>query len=118
MVGGGSDGDLACLDAASGKVQWQKSLRTDFGGKPGAKGLSGLVLIDGLHGAEEEANELAEQTGTAVEQGKQVVRAALTMTKVAYRDNQTTAITAGDEEVVVPDCPTVDPPANARPATR
>ncbi|HYV27690.1 MAG TPA: PQQ-binding-like beta-propeller repeat protein, partial [Candidatus Eisenbacteria bacterium] len=31
----GSDGDLACLEIASGKVRWQKNLRADFGGKPG-----------------------------------------------------------------------------------
>ena len=31
----GSDGDLACLETGTGKVRWQKNLRTDFGGKPG-----------------------------------------------------------------------------------
>lgn len=29
----GTDGDLACLEAATGKVVWQKSLANDFGGK-------------------------------------------------------------------------------------
>ena len=43
----GSDGDLACLDAATGKVQWQKSLRTDFGGKPGTWAYSESPLVDG-----------------------------------------------------------------------
>lgn len=43
----GSDGDLACLDVASGKVQWQKSLRTDFGGKPGNWAYAESPLIDG-----------------------------------------------------------------------
>ena len=32
----GSDGDLACLETAAGKVRWQKNLRSEFGGKPGA----------------------------------------------------------------------------------
>jgi len=32
----GSDGDLACFERASGKIVWQKNLRSDFGGKPGA----------------------------------------------------------------------------------
>src|SRR5688572_11573452 len=32
----GSDGDLVCLDLAAGKEKWKKSLRSDFGGKPGA----------------------------------------------------------------------------------
>src|SRR5205085_5836736 len=43
----GSDGDLACLDAATGKVQWQKSLRTDFGGKPGTWAYAESPLVDG-----------------------------------------------------------------------
>lgn len=43
----GSDGDLACLDAASGKIQWHKSLRTDFGGQPGIWAYAESPLIDG-----------------------------------------------------------------------
>jgi outer membrane protein assembly factor BamB len=43
----GSDGDLACLDAASGKILWQKSLRADFGGQPGKWAYSESPLIDG-----------------------------------------------------------------------
>jgi len=43
----GSDGDLACLDAASGKVRWQKSLRADFGGQPGQWAYSESPLVDG-----------------------------------------------------------------------
>lgn len=43
----GSDGDLVCLDAASGKLRWQKNLRADFGGKPGAWAYSESPLIDG-----------------------------------------------------------------------
>jgi len=43
----GSDGDLACLDAQNGKVQWQKGLRTDFGGKPGIWAYAESPLIDG-----------------------------------------------------------------------
>ena len=31
----GSDGDLACLEARSGKIRWQKSIRKEFGGQPG-----------------------------------------------------------------------------------
>ena len=30
-----SDGDLACVETASGKIRWQKSLRKEFGGQPG-----------------------------------------------------------------------------------
>ena len=43
----GSDGDLVCLEIASGKVRWQKSLRVDFGGKPGTWAYAESPLIDG-----------------------------------------------------------------------
>jgi len=42
-----SDGDLACLEVATGKVRWQKNLRADFGGKPGDWAYSESPLIDG-----------------------------------------------------------------------
>ena len=43
----GSDGDLVCLDTASGQVRWRKNLRTDFGGKPGQWAYSESPLLDG-----------------------------------------------------------------------
>jgi outer membrane protein assembly factor BamB len=43
----GSDGDLVCLETATGKMQWQKNLRTEFGGKPGQWAYSESPLIDG-----------------------------------------------------------------------
>lgn len=43
----GSDGDLACVETATGKVRWRKSLRTDFGGKPGTWAYSESPLVDG-----------------------------------------------------------------------
>ncbi len=42
-----SDGDLACVETGSGKIRWQKSLRADFGGKPGTWAYSESPLIDG-----------------------------------------------------------------------
>jgi len=42
-----SDGDLACLEKASGTVRWRKSLRADFAGQPGAWAYSESPLIDG-----------------------------------------------------------------------
>ena len=42
----GSDGDLACLELATGKLLWQKSLRSDFHGKPGQWAYSESPLID------------------------------------------------------------------------
>lgn len=43
----GSDGDLVCLDTADGKLRWQKSLRADFGGKPGVWAYAESPLVDG-----------------------------------------------------------------------
>ena len=42
-----SDGDLACVETGMGKVRWRKSLRADFGGKPGAWAYSESPLVDG-----------------------------------------------------------------------
>ena len=43
----GSDGDLACLERATGKVRWQKNVRKDYGGQPGTWSYSESPLIDG-----------------------------------------------------------------------
>lgn len=43
----GSDGDLACLETATGKIRWHKNLRKDFAGKPGDWAYSESPLIDG-----------------------------------------------------------------------
>jgi outer membrane protein assembly factor BamB len=43
----GLNGDLMCLDTASGKEVWRKDLRKDFGGRPGGWGYSESPLIDG-----------------------------------------------------------------------
>jgi len=43
----GSNGDLACLERASGEVRWQKNLRTEFGGQPGVWAYAESPLIDG-----------------------------------------------------------------------
>jgi outer membrane protein assembly factor BamB len=43
----GSDGDLVCLDAKSGKIRWQKSIRKDFGGQPGEWAYAESPLVDG-----------------------------------------------------------------------
>ncbi len=42
----GSDGDLVCLETASGKERWRKSLRADFGGKPGEWAYAESPLVD------------------------------------------------------------------------
>lgn len=43
----GSNGDLACLDKATGQLRWSKNLRTEFGGKPGNWAYAESPLIDG-----------------------------------------------------------------------
>src|SRR5688572_22740848 len=43
----GSDGDLACLEARSGKIRWQKSIRKEFGGQPGEWAYAESPLVDG-----------------------------------------------------------------------
>jgi outer membrane protein assembly factor BamB len=43
----GSDGDLACVEIGTGKIRWQKNLRTEFGGKPGDWAYSESPLVDG-----------------------------------------------------------------------
>ncbi|MEX2142292.1 MAG: PQQ-binding-like beta-propeller repeat protein [Pirellulales bacterium] len=43
----GSDGDLACVERSSGNIQWQKNLRSDFGGQPGRWAYAESPLIDG-----------------------------------------------------------------------
>jgi outer membrane protein assembly factor BamB len=43
----GSDGDLACLETAGGKIRWHKNLRKEFGGQPGMWAYSESPLIDG-----------------------------------------------------------------------
>jgi outer membrane protein assembly factor BamB len=68
----GSDGDLVCLEAASGKVRWQKSLRKDFGGQPHTWAYAESPLVDGdvvvvtPGGAEATLIALNKKTGAVV----------------------------------------------------
>ena len=43
----GSDGDLACLDAKTGKIRWTKNVRKEFGGQPGEWAYAESPLVDG-----------------------------------------------------------------------
>ncbi len=68
----GSDGDLVCLDAKSGKIRWQKSLRKDFGGQPHEWAYAESPLIDGdalvvtPGGAEATIVALNKKTGAVI----------------------------------------------------
>jgi outer membrane protein assembly factor BamB len=68
----GSDGDLACLETASGKIRWQKSLRKEFGGQPGIWAYAESPLIDGdvvvvtPGGAEATMLALNKKTGAVI----------------------------------------------------
>src|SRR5262245_8175041 len=42
-----SDGDLACLETASGKIRWQKNIRKEFGGQQGPWAYAESPLVDG-----------------------------------------------------------------------
>jgi outer membrane protein assembly factor BamB len=43
----GSDGDLVCMDTASGKLRWRKNLKTEFKGAPGSWAYAESPLVDG-----------------------------------------------------------------------
>lgn len=43
----GSDGDLACLEAKTGKIRWQKNVRQELGGQPGDWAYAESPLVDG-----------------------------------------------------------------------
>ena len=43
----GSDGDVAALETAGGKIKWQKSSRKEWGGTPGTWAYSESPLVDG-----------------------------------------------------------------------
>lgn len=68
----GSDGDLACLDAKSGKIRWQKNIRKEFGGQPGEWAYAESPLIDGdvvvvtPGGAEATMVALNKKTGAVI----------------------------------------------------
>src|SRR5215471_18286827 len=68
----GSDGDLACLETGSGKIRWQRSIKKEFGGKPGIWAYAESPLVDGdvvvvtPGGAEATIVALNKKTGAVI----------------------------------------------------
>src|SRR5262250_1200562 len=68
----GSDGDLVCLEAGSGKIRWQKSLRKELGGQPHEWAYAESPLVDGEvvvvtpGGAEATISALNKKTGAVI----------------------------------------------------
>ncbi len=68
----GSNGDLDCLETATGKIVWHKDLRTDFNGQPGNWAYAESPLIDGNvlvctpGGSEATLAALNKQTGAVI----------------------------------------------------
>jgi outer membrane protein assembly factor BamB len=90
----GSDGDLVCLERATGKIRWRKNLRTDFGGQPGTWAYAESPLIDGdvlvctPGGAEATLVALTKRTGqllwkSAVPGGDQAAYSSVIVATVA-----------------------------------
>jgi outer membrane protein assembly factor BamB len=90
----GSDGDLVCLERSTGKVRWQRNLRTDFSGQPGIWAYAESPLIDRdvlvctPGGADATLVALNKKTGellwkSAVPGGEQAAYASVIATTVA-----------------------------------
>jgi outer membrane protein assembly factor BamB len=68
----GSDGDIACLEAKTGKLRWSKNIRKEFGGIPGEWAYAESPLVDGdlvvvtPGGAEATMVALNKKTGALV----------------------------------------------------
>jgi outer membrane protein assembly factor BamB len=90
----GSNGDLVCLETATGKIVWHKDLRTEFKGTPGRWAYAESPLIDGNvlvctpGGKEATLVALNKQNGdviwkAAVPGGDQSAYASVTIAEVA-----------------------------------
>jgi len=78
----GQYGELACVEASSGRILWQKDLTKDFGGKRPSWGYSESVLIDGDRmlctpgGGQGTIIALNKETGATLWQSKEFTDAA------------------------------------------
>jgi outer membrane protein assembly factor BamB len=68
----GSNGDLDCMETATGKIRWHKDLRAEFNGRPGLWAYSESPLVDGdvvvctPGGADATMVALNKQTGDVI----------------------------------------------------
>ena len=101
-----SDGDLACLDAKSGKIRWQKNIRTEFGGQPGEWAYAESPLVDGNAvvvtpgGAEATMVALNKKTGaliwkSAIPDGGPAAYASAIVVQAAGRKQYVQSLTKG-----------------------
>ncbi len=102
----GSDGDLACLDAKTGKIRWQKNIRKDFGGQPGEWAYAESPLVDGdavvvtPGGAEATMVALNKKTGaliwkSAIPGGDAAAYASAIVVQAAGRKQYVQSLTKG-----------------------
>lgn len=79
----GSDGDLVCMELATGKLVWTKSLRTDFGGTAGVWAYSESPLVDGNKVIACPGNEAAAMVALDKKTGETLWKSAISGEKAA-----------------------------------
>lgn len=102
----GSDGDIACLEAGTGKIRWQKNIRKEFGGQPGEWAYAESPLVDGdvvvvtPGGAEATIVALNKKTGaliwkSAVPEGDPAAYASAIVVQAGGRKQYVQSLTKG-----------------------
>ena len=95
-----SDGDLACVEIATGKALWTKSLRTDFGGAPGVWAYAESPLIDGNRLIVSPGGESATVVALDKKTGKTLWKSPIAGEKAASYASAIAATLAGRRQYV------------------